>query len=81
MWQLVSKADYEEAKKLNSKLTPLFRLTSFEARAFRGISYVKEAMKMRDIISSSSVRLPLLPINEEERKKLRNELKRLGLLG
>jgi len=81
MWQLVSKANYEEAKKLHFKLMPLFRLTSFEARALRGISYVKEAMKMRDIISSSSVRPPLLSINEEERRKLRNELKRLGLLG
>ena len=81
MWQLVSKAKYAEAKKLHFKLTPLFRLISFEARALRGISYVKEAMKMRGIISSNSVRPPLLSINEEERQKLRNELKKLGLLG
>jgi len=80
MWQLVSKANYEEAKKLHFKLMPLFRLISFGARALRGNNYVKEAMKMRGIISSSSVRPPLLSINEEERQKLRNELKKLGLL-
>jgi len=46
----------------------------------RYISYVKEAMKVMDIISHSNVRPPILPLKEEERQKLEEALKAVGFL-
>jgi len=80
MWHFVNEKKYDEAKKLHSQLAPLFNLAWFNADALQGQSYIKEAMRMMGIISTSLVRPPLLPIKEEKRQKLREELENLGLL-
>jgi 4-hydroxy-tetrahydrodipicolinate synthase len=41
---------------------------------------VKEALHMMGLFSSPTFRLPLMPLADENREKLREGLKRLGLV-
>jgi len=82
MYEAEKAGKYEEAKRLHSQLMPLFKLVWWrgDGDSSRYISYVKEIVKMQGIISHSLVRPPLLPIGEEEKIKLKDQLKTMGLL-
>jgi len=82
MYEAGSRGDYEKAKKIHSDLMPLFKTIWWreDNDSSRYISYVKEAMKVMDIISHSNVRPPILPLKEEERQKLEEALKAVGFL-
>ena len=73
---------YEEAKRLHSQLMPLFKLVWWrgDGDSSRYISYVKEIVRMRGIISHSAVRPPILPMDESKKEKLRNQLRTMGLV-
>lgn len=83
MYKAESAGEYKKAKEINSKLMPLFKVIWWrgdDGDSSRYISYIKEAMKMLGIISHSSVRPPILPINKEEKQKLKDQLEIMGLL-
>ena len=78
MTQMVSaalKGDYEQARKLHYKLTPLFSALFVETNPIP----VKVALAMMGKISEE-VRLPLTPLADEYRPKLREALKQAGIL-
>ena len=69
------KGDYEQARKLHYKLTPLFNTLFLETNPIP----VKAALSMMGKMSEE-VRLPLTPLSEEYRPKLREALQQAGVL-
>lgn len=66
----------KEAEKMHYKLLPLIEVLFIETNPVP----VKEAMKMMNLLSSSAVRLPLVPLQETNRKKLKVVLQEYGLI-
>jgi 4-hydroxy-tetrahydrodipicolinate synthase len=66
---------WEKARVLQKKLLPLMKLNFIETSP----APVKAALAMMGMIDEV-IRLPLVPIQEESRTKLRAELKKLGLI-
>jgi 4-hydroxy-tetrahydrodipicolinate synthase len=78
MAQMVSaalKGNYEEARTLHFKLTPLFSALFLETNPIP----VKAALAMMDKMSEE-VRLPLTSLADEFRPKLRETLQQAGVL-
>ena len=69
------KGDYERARTLHFKLTPLFGVLFLETNPIP----VKAALAMMGKMSEE-VRLPLTPLADEYRPKLREALKQAGIL-
>jgi len=69
------KGDYERARTLHFKLTPLFSALFWETNPIP----VKAALAMMGKMSEE-VRLPLTPLADEYRPKLREALKQAGIL-
>ena len=69
------KGDYEQARTLHFKLTPLFSALFWETNPIP----VKAALAMMGKMSEE-VRLPLTPLADEYRPKLREALKQAGIL-
>lgn len=69
------KGDYEQARKLHYKLTPLFSALFLETNPIP----VKAALAMMGKMSEE-VRLPLTPFADEYRPKLREALQQAGVL-
>jgi len=69
------KGDYERARSLHFKLTPLFSALFLETNPIP----VKAALAMMGKMSEE-VRLPLTPLADEYRPKLREALKQAGIL-
>jgi 4-hydroxy-tetrahydrodipicolinate synthase len=69
------KGDYERARNLHFKLTPLFSALFWETNPIP----VKAALAMMGKMSEE-VRLPLTPLADEYRPKLREALKQAGIL-
>ena len=72
---LASQGKYEEANKLNHELLPLANAMFIETNPIP----VKEAMAMLGLCSAE-LRLPLTPMSEDNKNKLRAILKQHGLL-
>ncbi len=69
------KGDYEQARTLHYKLTPLFSALFLETNPIP----VKAALTMMGIISEE-VRLPLTPLADDYRPKLKEVLQQAGIL-
>ena len=69
------KGDYEQARKLHFKLTPLFSALFLETNPIP----VKAALALMGKMSEE-VRLPLTPLAEEYRPKLREALQQAEIL-
>jgi 4-hydroxy-tetrahydrodipicolinate synthase len=69
------KGDYEQARKLHYKLTPLFKALFLETNPIP----VKAALGMMGKMSEE-VRLPLTPLADEYRPKLKEALQQAGIL-
>ena len=69
------KGDYEQARTLHYKLTPLFSALFLETNPIP----VKAALAMMEKISAE-VRLPLTPLADDYRPKLREVLQQAGIL-
>ena len=67
---------YGEAQKLYYKLLPLCHALFFETNP----APVKTALAMMKKIASDEVRLPLAPMSEANRERLRKELQQYGLI-
>lgn len=67
---------FEESQKLYYKLLPLCHALFYETNP----APVKAALKMMNKISSDDVRLPLAPMSETNRERLRKEMQAYGLL-
>jgi len=79
MFDLVAKGKYEEAKEIWERLIPLEEVIfAPPVRNYR--ARLKEALKMLGVLKTTYVRPPLTPISSEEREKIRQVLKSLGLL-
>jgi 4-hydroxy-tetrahydrodipicolinate synthase len=75
MVSAAQKGDYEHARTLHYKLTPLFSALFLETNPIP----VKAALAMMGKMSEE-VRLPLTPLADEYRPKLREALKQAGIL-
>ena len=75
MVSAAQKGDYEHARTLHYKLTPLFSALFWETNPIP----VKAALAMMGKMSEE-VRLPLTPLADEYRPKLREALKQAGIL-
>lgn len=79
MLDAVQRSDFHEARELGSRLQPLADVifappvTDYRART-------KEALKLLGILDNTTVRLPLLPVDENEREIIRSALQAAGLL-
>ena len=69
------KGDYEQARTLHYKLTPLFSALFLETNPIP----VKAALAMMGRISEE-VRLPLTPLADDHRPKLKKALQQAGIL-
>jgi len=79
MFNLIQKKRYDEAKEIAERLQPLVDVIfAPPARNYR--ARLKEALVMLGVLRSPHIRPPLLPISDEERKKLKEALKRTELL-
>ncbi|MFQ5711250.1 MAG: dihydrodipicolinate synthase family protein [Candidatus Geothermarchaeales archaeon] len=79
MFEAVKRRDYEEAATISRRLEPL--IDAVFANPVRNYRVrLKEALVMLGVIERATVRPPLLPISEEERKTIRGALKEAGLL-
>src|SRR5215813_5814152 len=75
MVDLALEGDWENARKLHYKLLPLMETNFIESSP----GPVKAALAMMGIIEEN-YRLPLVPIQEKSKTKLRNVLQEIGLL-
>ena len=79
MLAAVQRRDITEAREIGSRLQPLADVifappvTDYRART-------KEALKMLGVLENTTVRPPLLPIQESELETIRNALQKAGLL-
>lgn len=79
MLDAVQRSDFNEARELGSRLQPLADVifappvTDYRART-------KEALKMLGILDNTTVRPPLLSVDENEREIIRSALQAAGLL-
>lgn len=79
MLAAIQRGDIMEARELGSRLQPLADIifappvTDYRART-------KEALKMLGVLENTTVRPPLLPIQESERATIRQALQSAGLL-
>jgi 4-hydroxy-tetrahydrodipicolinate synthase len=69
-------SNFERARSLYYKLLPLTKACFIETNPVP----VKEALKMMGLIKSSKVRLPLVGLKQENRKRLRDVLSAYGLI-
>ncbi|MGC8492959.1 MAG: 4-hydroxy-tetrahydrodipicolinate synthase [Syntrophobacteraceae bacterium] len=67
---------FEEARKHYYKLLPLCHILFLETNP----TPIKAALAMMNMIGSEEVRLPLVPVSESNKERLRKELKAQGLL-
>ncbi|MBI2340194.1 MAG: 4-hydroxy-tetrahydrodipicolinate synthase [Deltaproteobacteria bacterium] len=74
-WRMYSEGKVEEGKKVHEKLMPLHRAMFLETNPIP----VKAALSLMGKIEEE-YRLPLTPISEENREKLRRALKEYGLI-
>ena len=68
--------DHDKAQKLHYKLFPLCKSLFIETNPIP----IKGAMAMMGLIDDEELRLPLYPMSNENRNKLRESLKQYGLL-
>ena len=73
---LLLAGEYEKAKPLYYRLLPLCHAMFYETNP----APVKAALEMMGKISSGEVRLPLAPMSEDNRNKVRKELETYGVL-
>src|ERR1041384_7655735 len=79
MLDAIQRGDINEARELGSRLQPLADVifappvTDYRART-------KEALKMLGVLENTTVRPPLLPVQESEREVIHRALKTAGLL-
>ncbi len=79
MLKAVQRGDFNEAREIGCRLQPLADVifappvTDYRART-------KEALKMLGILDNTTVRPPLLPIDENEREVIQHALQAAGLL-
>ena len=79
MFELVKKREYEKAWEIYERLKPLIDVIfAPPVRDYR--ARLKEALVMLGVIEHAYVRPPLLPISDEERRKIKEALKVAGLL-
>ena len=79
LFKAVKKRDYEKALEIREKIQVLAQ--TIYARPFRDYrTRAKEALVLQGVIPYSYVRPPLLPINSEEKKKIKNVLEYTGVL-
>jgi 4-hydroxy-tetrahydrodipicolinate synthase len=73
---LLLDGEFEKAKPLYYRLLPLCHAMFYETNP----APVKAALEMMGKISSGEVRLPLAPMSEDNRNKVRKELEVYGVL-
>ena len=79
MFDLVAKGRYDEAREIWETLLPLEEVIfAPPVRNYR--ARLKEALKMLGILKTTYVRPPLMTVPSEEKEKIRQVLKGLGLL-
>lgn len=75
LMELSKNGELEEARELNRKLQPLFRLNFIESNPVP----VKYSLSLMGMVEES-YRLPLVPMTEGNKRLLKTELERLGLI-
>lgn len=79
MFELVQKKRLDEAREISSRLQPLIdAIFAPPVRDYR--ARTKEALVMQGVIKHAYVRPPLLPVSESDRSRIKNALKKAGLL-
>lgn len=79
MYELVRRKRYDEAGEIADRLQPLADVIfSPPVRNYR--ARLKEALVMLGVLSKAYVRPPLQPISNREREKIREALKKAGIL-
>ena len=73
---LLLAGDFEKGRELYYRLLPLCHAMFYETNP----APIKEALEMFGKISSSEVRLPLAPMSDANREKLRKDLQTYGIL-
>jgi 4-hydroxy-tetrahydrodipicolinate synthase len=73
---LTLEGKFSEAQKLYYRLLPLCHALFYETNP----APVKAALFMMKKIASEEVRLPLAPMSESNRERLRNDLQAYGLI-
>lgn len=80
MWEAVDKGDLFAAREVHEKLRPLTKCF-YRAPFIDMHTRMKETLVMLGVLERATVRPPLLPISDGERKSLREALVFAGLLG
>lgn len=75
LMELSKNGELEEARELNRKLQPLFRLNFIESNPVP----VKYSLSLMGMVEES-YRLPLVPMTDGNKRLLKTELERLGLI-
>ncbi|KUO43201.1 MAG: hypothetical protein APU95_01750 [Hadesarchaea archaeon YNP_N21] len=79
MFDCVKKQKLDEAKAIADRLKPLVDVIFAEpVRDYR--ARIKEALTMLGVIKTAHVRPPLLPISDQERRRIKETLKKVGIL-
>lgn len=79
MIRAVKRRDYEEAWRLHEVVQPLAdEIFAAPVRDYR--ARAKEALRLLGVLKRATVRPPLLPLQEFERRRVREALERAGLL-
>jgi 4-hydroxy-tetrahydrodipicolinate synthase len=79
LFKAVKRKDYEKALELRENIQVLGQ--TIYARPFRDYrTRAKEALVLQGVIPHSYVRPPLLPLSDEERKKIKNVLQQVDII-
>ncbi|HYP56019.1 MAG TPA: 4-hydroxy-tetrahydrodipicolinate synthase [Solirubrobacterales bacterium] len=75
MWDAAQNGDMERAREIDAGLRPFYEGLSVTTNPMP----VKAALAMRDLIPSDRLRLPLVPVDREQREAVRRGLESAGL--
>ena len=77
LYQAAVEKEWDKVLAIQAKLKPLAKL---RRKPGRMIPVIKEGLRMMGLLSEVYSRPPIMPLEEEERKELRNILADLGVL-
>jgi 4-hydroxy-tetrahydrodipicolinate synthase len=75
IWDAVEEGDLERAREIDATLRPLYEALFVSTNPIP----LKAAMEMTGAIPSGTMRLPLVPVDEDQRAVIRSALERVGL--